>query len=110
MERAKKDTRIVRVKRGKAGLGFSLKGGKEHGIPILVCDVERKGATGKPGCGLVQAYMHTPSYHMAERRLAPLGYRAIPKHPQPSPATCVVSSVVHVLLIMVCMVQLKKER
>ena len=47
MERAKKDTRIVRVKRGKAGLGFSLKGGKEHGIPILVCDVERKGATGK---------------------------------------------------------------
>ena len=46
MERAKKDTRVVRVKRGKAGLGFSLKGGSEHGIPILVCDVEKKGATG----------------------------------------------------------------
>lgn len=46
MERAKKDTRIVRVKRGKEGLGFSFKGGKEHGVPILVCDVERKGATG----------------------------------------------------------------
>ena len=46
MKKAEKDTNVVQLKRSKTGLDFSLKGGKEHGIPIIVSDVESKGAAG----------------------------------------------------------------
>jgi hypothetical protein len=39
-----KATQTIHIKRLRTGLGFSVKGGREHGIPIVVCDVELKGA------------------------------------------------------------------
>ena len=36
----------VTVQRKKRGLGFSVKGGKEHGIPILVSSIETDCASG----------------------------------------------------------------
>lgn len=47
-------TRTVRLHRKPSGLDFSVKGGHEHGIPIVVCWVKEKGAAGKVGgapCG-----------------------------------------------------------
>ena len=40
-------TRSVRLQRRKSGLGFSIKGGSEHGIPIVVSDVETNTSAGK---------------------------------------------------------------
>ena len=39
-------TRTVKLERKKTGLGFSFKGGCEHGISIVVSDVEKNGAAG----------------------------------------------------------------
>ena len=39
-----KATQTIHIKRLRTGLGFSVKGGLEHGIPIVVCEVEIKGA------------------------------------------------------------------
>lgn len=39
-------TRVVKLERKKNGLGFSFKGGSEHGISIVVSDVEKGGAAG----------------------------------------------------------------
>nr|WLO57502.1 KIBRA-like protein [Halisarca dujardinii] len=39
-----KATRTIHIKRQRtAGLGFSVKGGREHGIPVVVCEVDLKG-------------------------------------------------------------------
>ena len=40
-------TKSVRLQRRKGSLGFSIKGGIEHGIPIVVSEVEGGGAAGK---------------------------------------------------------------
>ena len=39
-------TRTVKLERKKNGFGFSFKGGCEHGISIVVSDVEKSGAAG----------------------------------------------------------------
>ena len=39
--------RILRVEKKKGSLGFSVKGGKEHGIPIVVSEIDKKGPTSK---------------------------------------------------------------
>lgn len=39
--------KTVRLQRRKTGLGFSIKGGIEHGIPVVVSDVEKGGSAGK---------------------------------------------------------------
>ena len=49
-----KATQTIHIKRLRTGLGFSVKGGREHGIPIVVCDVEIKGAA----CVCVHACLH----------------------------------------------------
>ena len=40
-------TKTVRLQRKKSGLDFSVKGGKEHGIPIVVSWIKAGGITGK---------------------------------------------------------------
>lgn len=40
-------TKTVRLQRKKNGLGFSVKGGHEHGIPIVVSSIKDDGAAGK---------------------------------------------------------------
>ena len=37
----------VRLVRGPTGLDFSLKGGREHGVPVIVSTVEEGGVAGK---------------------------------------------------------------
>ena len=39
-------TKSVRLQRKKSGLDFSVKGGKEHGIPIVVSWIKENGAAG----------------------------------------------------------------
>lgn len=39
-------TKTVRLQRKKSGLDFSVKGGKEHGIPIVVSWIKENGAAG----------------------------------------------------------------
>ena len=38
--------RTVRVQKRKGSLGFSIKGGSEHGIPVVVSEIERIGQSG----------------------------------------------------------------
>ena len=38
--------RTVRVQKRKGSLGFSIKGGSEHGIPVVVSEIERIGRSG----------------------------------------------------------------
>ena len=45
-----KGARTVRLPRAKSGLGFSIKGGKEHGIPIVVSWIQDGGAAGVCVC------------------------------------------------------------
>lgn len=40
-------TRTVRLQRKKSGLGFSVKGGKEHGVPIVVSWIKPNGVAGR---------------------------------------------------------------
>ena len=40
-------TKTVRLQRKKTGLDFSVKGGKEHGIPIVVSWIKPNGAAGE---------------------------------------------------------------
>lgn len=35
--------KIVRVEKKKGSLGFSIKGGVEHGIPIVVSEIDQNG-------------------------------------------------------------------
>lgn len=35
--------KIVRVEKKKGSLGFSIKGGIEHGIPIVVSEIDKNG-------------------------------------------------------------------
>ena len=45
-------TRTVRLHRKQSGFEFSVKGGLEHGIPVVVSWVKERGAAGmKSGCG-----------------------------------------------------------
>ena len=37
------EIRIVRVEKKQGSLGFCIKGGKEHGIPIVVSEIEKNG-------------------------------------------------------------------
>lgn len=39
-------TKTVSLQRKKSGLDFSVKGGKEHGIPIVVSWIKENGAAG----------------------------------------------------------------
>ena len=39
-------TKTVRLQRKKSGLDFSVKGGHEHGIPIVVSWIKEDGAAG----------------------------------------------------------------
>ena len=39
-------TKTVRLQRKKSGLDFSVKGGREHGIPIVVSWIKENGAAG----------------------------------------------------------------
>lgn len=40
-------TKTVRLQRKKSGLDFSVKGGQEHGIPIVVSWIKEGGAAGE---------------------------------------------------------------
>ena len=40
-------TKTVQLQRKKSGLDFSVKGGKEHGIPIVVSWIKENGAAGE---------------------------------------------------------------
>ena len=40
-------TKTVRLQRKKGGLGFSVKGGQEHGVPIVVSWIKPNGAAGR---------------------------------------------------------------
>ena len=42
-------TKTVRLHRKKSGLDFSVKGGQEHGIPIVVSWIKDNGAAGREG-------------------------------------------------------------
>lgn len=51
-------TKRVRLQRRKSGLGFSIKGGSEHGIPIVVSDVEKAGSAGESNHRSDQTVLH----------------------------------------------------
>ena len=40
-------TRTVRLQRKQSGFDFSVKGGREHGIPVVVSWIKDNGAAGK---------------------------------------------------------------
>ena len=40
-------TRTVRLQRKQGGLDFSVKGGREHGIPVVVSWIKENGAASK---------------------------------------------------------------
>lgn len=46
-------TKTVRLQRKKSGLDFSVKGGQEHGIPIVVSWIKEDGAAGRYRLDLV---------------------------------------------------------
>ena len=53
-------TRTVRLQRKASGFDFSVKGGREHGIPIVVSWVKQNGAAGEiKWAGLVHAHVVT---------------------------------------------------
>lgn len=63
-------TRTVRLQRKQSGFDFSVKGGREHGIPVVVSWIKENGAAGKKvgGAGshdlafmLLLACMHAAS-------------------------------------------------
>lgn len=39
-------TRTVRLQRKQSGFDFSVKGGREHGIPVVVSWIKENGAAG----------------------------------------------------------------
>jgi hypothetical protein len=47
-------TRTVRLQRKQSGFDFSVKGGREHGIPVVVSWIKENGAAGEKvgGAGL----------------------------------------------------------
>lgn len=43
------DVRVVKVTKSSTGLDFSIKGGAEHGLPILISRIFENGAAAKTG-------------------------------------------------------------
>ena len=66
-------TRTVHLQRKRTGLGFSVKGGKEHGIPIVVSWIKENGAAGK------RRNTPAPSYR-SRLLLRPLRFSSLAKH------------------------------
>ena len=60
-------TKTVRIQRRKSGLDFSIKGGREHGIGVVVSDIKEGGA-GK-GVGLLAVLYTQYSFHSASKEL-----------------------------------------
>jgi len=42
-----RSTKTVKLRKGATGLDFEVKGGSEHGIPIVVSRVQEGGVAGK---------------------------------------------------------------
>ena len=56
-------TRTVRLQRKLSGLDFSVKGGREHGIPVVVSWIKERGAAGKGKVGGARSHTITRLYH-----------------------------------------------
>ena len=61
-------TKTVRIQRRKSGLDFSIKGGREHGIGVVVSEIKEGGA-GK-GVGLLVVLVHNILFLSASKELS----------------------------------------
>ena len=44
----KREVIVVKIARGPSGFDFSIKGGAEHGIGLIVSDIKEEGVAGQP--------------------------------------------------------------
>jgi len=54
-------TKTVSLQRKKSGLDFSVKGGKEHGIPIVVSWIKENGAAGSSNVWHAKNWVYGPT-------------------------------------------------
>ena len=52
-----RSTKTVKLRKGATGLDFEVKGGIEHGIPIVVSRVHAGGVAGRGICGIACVFM-----------------------------------------------------